>query len=122
MVVELTRHISTLANFPATDVVKIGLALDEAVTNVIKHSLKHRETELITIEYFVVGNGLKIRLIYGGVPPRIADEEISLEHMVKERKKGGLGVQLMKKIMDSVDYKTINGTNFCEMTKWLKAG
>jgi len=122
MVVDLTRHISTLANFAASDVVKIGLALDEAVTNVIKHSLKNLETESITIEYFVNADGMRIRLIYGGIPPRISDEKLSLEHLVKEKRKGGLGVQLMKKIMDSVNYQTINGTNFCEMTKWLKAG
>ena len=38
MVVELTRHIATLFQFPLKEAQKISLAIDEAVTNVIKHS------------------------------------------------------------------------------------
>ena len=121
MVVELTRHITVLFHFPATDSQKISLAIDEAVTNVIKHSYRNDEKKQITIEYYLSSRGIKIKLIFTGIPPRTISEEINIKKMIKNKRKGGLGVQLMKRIMDSVEYKTVNGVNCCEMIKWQKA-
>lgn len=121
MVVELTRHITTLFNFPAAEAQKISLAIDEAVTNVIKHSYGNATDQHITIEYFLAPGGIKIRIFYRGLPPDISAEEINVSKMIKKKKKGGLGVKLMKTIMDSVVYDTANGENCCEMIKWQKA-
>jgi serine/threonine-protein kinase RsbW len=120
MVVELTRHITTLFNFSAPEAQKISLAIDEAVTNVIKHSYGNDGDQQITIEYFLAPGGIKILIFYLGLPPEIADEEINIGKMIKKKKKGGLGVKLMKTIMDSVIYKTVDGKNCCEMIKWQK--
>jgi len=120
MVVELTRHITTLFHFPAAEAQKISLAIDEAVTNVIKHSYGNATDQHITIEYFLAAGGIKIRLFYRGLPPDISDEEINVSKMIKKKKKGGLGVKLMKTIMDSVTYETTGGENCCEMIKWQK--
>jgi serine/threonine-protein kinase RsbW len=120
MVVELTRHITTLFNFPAAEAQKISLAIDEAVTNVIKHSYGNATDQHITIEYFLAPGGIKIRIFYRGLPPDISDEEINVSKMIKKKKKGGLGVKLMKTIMDSVIYETADGENCCEMIKWQK--
>jgi len=120
MVVELTRHITSLFNFPAAEAQKISLAIDEAVTNVIKHSYANATDQHITIEYFLATGGIKIRIFYRGLPPDISDEEINVSKMIKKKKKGGLGVKLMKTIMDSVTYGTVDGENCCEMIKWQK--
>ncbi len=42
MVVELSRHIATINLFSASDSQKIALAIDEAITNVIKHSYQKK--------------------------------------------------------------------------------
>lgn len=120
MVVELTRHITTLFNFHAAEAQKISLAIDEAVTNVIKHSYGNATDQNITIEFFLATGGIKIRIFYRGLPPDISDEEINVNKMIKKKKKGGLGVKLMKTIMDSVIYETVDGKNCCEMIKWQK--
>ena len=120
MVVELTRHITTLFNFNAAEAQKISLAIDEAVTNVIKHSYGNATDKNITIEFFLATGGIKIRIFYRGLPPDISDEEINVNKMIKKKKKGGLGVKLMKTIMDSVSYETVDGENCCEMIKWQK--
>ena len=75
----------------------------------------------ISIEYFLADAGMRIRIIYRGLPPDISDEEVNIGHMIKKKKKGGLGVKLMKTIMDSVTYSTVDGENCCEMIKWQKA-
>jgi serine/threonine-protein kinase RsbW len=120
MVVELTRHITTLFNFSSAEAQKISLAIDEAVTNVIKHSYRNATDQQITIEYFLAPGGIKIRIFYRGLPPDISDEEINVSKMIKKKRKGGLGVKLMKTIMDSVTYRTADGENCCEMIKWQK--
>jgi len=120
MVVELTRHITTLFNFSAAEAQKISLAIDEAVTNVIKHSYGNETDQHITIEYFLATWGIKIRIFYRGLPPDISDEEINVSKMIKKKRKGGLGVKLMKTIMDSVTYENVDGENCCEMIKWQK--
>jgi serine/threonine-protein kinase RsbW len=120
MVVELTRHIATLFNFSLAEAQKISLAIDEAVTNVIKHSYGNDANQEIKIDYFLAAGGVRIRIFYGGLPPEISDEEVNISRMIKKKRKGGLGVKLMKTIMDSVTYSTRDGQNCCEMTKWLK--
>ena len=67
MVVELTKHIATINQFAAADSQKIALAVDEAITNVIKHSYLQDKTREIRLEFFTNGNGLKIRIIFGGI-------------------------------------------------------
>jgi len=120
MVVELTRHITTLFNFSAPEAQKISLAIDEAVTNVIKHSYNNEPEGEIVIDYFLAPEGMRILIRYRGLAPDISDAEVNIGRMIKNKKKGGLGVKLMKTIMDSVVYSTRNGENCCEMIKWRK--
>ncbi len=121
MVVDLAKHIATLNQFSPSDAQKIALAIDEAITNVIKHSYKNAMKEDIKLEFFAAPEGLKIKIIFTGVPPILDKVGMNLKEMIKDKKKGGLGVELMRRIMDSVVYKTCGNVNTCEMIKWKKA-
>ena len=118
MVVELTRYMATLNQFSPSASQKIGLAIDEAVTNVIKHSYQNKKNKEIKIDFFCGYEGMKITLSFLGIPPDLEEREVDVNQMVKEKRRGGLGVELMRKIMDSVHYRTINNVNYCEMVKW----
>jgi len=120
MVVDLTNHIATINQFSSSEAQKIALATDEAITNVIKHSYKKKMDEDITMEFYCSLEGLKIKIIFTGVPPVLEDADVNLNRMIKEKKKGGLGVELMRRIMDSVKYRTTGNINSCEMIKWKK--
>lgn len=120
MVVELTKHFVTLHHFQPSCIQQIALAVDEAITNVIEHSYGFKKDKEIRLEYYICAEGLKIKIVFSGIPPAFKDEELNLDAMIKKKRKGGLGVQLIKKIMDSVEYRTENGTNVCEMVKWKK--
>ena len=104
--------------FPLGEAQKISLAIDEAVTNVIKHSYNNEPGGEIRIEYFFAADGMRILIHYRGLVPDISIEEVNIGRMIKKKKKGGLGVKLMKTIMDSVTYTTVEGENCCEMIKW----
>jgi serine/threonine-protein kinase RsbW len=118
MVVELTDHIATLNQFSPVESRKIALAVDEAITNVIKHSYKNTLDKDIKLEFYSSSEGLKVKIIFSGVPPVLERMGVNLPRMIKEKKKGGLGVELMRRIMDSVEYKTTENINTCEMIKW----
>jgi len=121
MVVELTKNIALFIGFSPDEAQKIALALDEAVTNIIKHSYLDASDQKVLIEYYLNSAGIKIRLIYQGIPPEIIESGKNVQELIKEKKRGGLGVKLMKSIMDSVSYSTESGNNYCEMIKWKKS-
>lgn len=120
MVVDLAHHIATINQFPSSDARKIALAIDEAITNVIKHSYQGKMDEDIRLDFFSLPDGLKVRIIFTGVPPILDKKQVDLSKMIKQGKKGGLGVELMRRIMDNVQYNTSGNINTCEMIKWKK--
>jgi serine/threonine-protein kinase RsbW len=120
MVVDLANHIATINQFSPSDARKIALAIDEAITNVIKHSYRNVMDEDIKLEFYSSQDGLKIKILFQGVPPVLSKVGVNLNQMIKEGKKGGLGVELMRRIMDSVEYQTTGNINTCEMIKWKK--
>ena len=120
MVVELTRHIAILNGFSIPEAQKISLAVDEAITNVITHSYQKDEAEKINLEFFSAANGLKIKITFSGVPPTMGEPKVDLNKMIKAKKKGGLGVALLKRIIVSVVYKNVGNINSCEMIKWKR--
>lgn len=120
MVVDLANHVSTIHNFSESDSRKIALAIDEAITNVIKHSYQNKMDEDIKLEFYSAKDGMKIKIIFTGVPPVLSKVGVNLNQMIKDGAKGGLGVELMRRIMDSVEYQTTGNINTCEMIKWKK--
>jgi serine/threonine-protein kinase RsbW len=120
MVVDLTDHIATLNQFSTAESRKIALAVDEAITNVIKHSYKNAIDQDIKLEFYSSSEGLKVKIIFTGVPPVLEKVGVNLSRMIKAKSKGGLGVELMRRIMDSVEYTTTENLNTCEMIKWKK--
>lgn len=88
----------------------IILAGDEACTNVIKHAYKnHPEGEIVVkVEYS--DKTFKIIIVDHGSsfnPDRIPIPDIQKSY--EEKKVGGLGIYLMKKLMDDVKYVSIPG-------------
>ncbi len=123
MLVELTSHIAVRNFFSASDSRKIALAVDEAITNVIKHSYKKISSEAeIKLSFYCSNKGMKIKIEFAGIPPQLDTSAVNLEKMIKAKKKGGLGVALIKKIMDSVKYSTVDDVNYLEMIKWKETG
>ncbi len=106
---EFLRKISKENGFDEKKVEEIVLAVDEACTNIIKHAYRFDATKLIEIETFFDGENLTILLKDSGKkfhPQSIAPPD--LETKLKKRKSGGLGVHLIKSLMDEVEYDFSN--------------
>ena len=98
------------AGIPLTTVENIVLAVDEACTNIIKHAYKSSPDGeiIIRMEYDKYKLTITIK-DYGKSfqPERIPPPD--LQKYYKERKVGGLGMYLMKSLMDDVKYISVPG-------------
>ncbi len=125
---EVGRVIDSLEEFgaengiPPAEALRFGLALDELITNVISYGLAGRSggTIRLTVRH---GDGvLCAELMDDGVPfdPLTAEVELP-EGDIEDRKVGGLGLTLVRKIMDRLDYRREDGFNRLKMEMNLKA-
>ncbi len=98
----------------------ISLAVDEACTNIIKHAYNNSNKNEILIKINTSKKLFTITLTDNGKhfnPNLIAEPNI--EASQKMKKGGGLGMFLMKKLMDEVKYKVNNNGNELLLIKHL---
>ncbi len=102
---------------------KIVLAVDEACTNVIKHAYHYAPDRKIEIVIQPNKDRIQITVIDDGksFDPSIAKLPDLRQHLSHYRR-GGLGVYLMRTLMDKVEYKYAPGRkNEVRLTKYLTA-
>lgn len=100
---------------------KLNLALDEALANSISYAYPEGTEGSITLEAGMDGDDLLFHLIDEGTPfdpTKEGDVDITLS--VEERPIGGLGIFLIKQMMDSVTYKRVDNKNILELRKKIK--
>jgi len=116
--------IAKKVGFNAEDVNKIELAVDEACTNVIEHAYHHNENKNIDIAIKIDYQKLSVVVTDKGMSFRM--EEVKMPDMktyLAELRVGGLGVYLMKTLMDEVDYQSQPGVkNEVRMVKYFLKG
>lgn len=102
--------------FDEENVNKITLAVDEACTNIIKHAYEYQPDKPIDISVFMNDNKFVVIIKDKGKnfePDSVIIPNVK-EH-VRQYKIGGLGIYLMKSLMDEVKFK-INPGNHNEVT------
>ena len=122
MIREFVNGVGARAGMAAADVAKLELAVDEACANVIEHAYGPEVTKEVSVRATLDEDSVQIDIIDTGKgfdPTEIPQK--NLEELAAERKSGGLGMRLMKKLMDEVHYEIIPGQkNELRMIKRLK--
>ena len=97
------------------------LALEELLTNTISYGYGDKSTQFIEIRLEVRGDQLIIRTADDGLAfdPRTAKEP-NTQSSLKDREIGGLGVHLVKNLMDGFEYRHKDGKNHVTLRKRLK--
>lgn len=114
---------STKFGFNSYKAEELVLAVDEACTNLIKHAYKYNNESSIIVELKSDSNNFIVNIIDNS--PSFDPRTVSNPDFVKYReecKKGGLGIFIMKSLVDSIDYNVSeNGTlnNILTLTKQL---
>ncbi|MBN1397163.1 MAG: ATP-binding protein [Bacteroidetes bacterium] len=107
---EFIDHAARKYGFSEDDIASIILAVDEACTNIIKHAYQYAADKEIEISIFPGTRSFEIRIYDNGNsfdPSQIRPPDLK-EHLGHKRR-GGLGVYLMKRLMDKVEYNYIPG-------------
>lgn len=107
-------------NLPAPLILSINLALEEALVNVVFYAFEEGKESLINIDFNLEAKKLTLVLTDHGKeydPTGKADPDLNLP--IEERQIGGLGIFLIKKIMDTVTYERVNDLNRLTMVKYL---
>jgi serine/threonine-protein kinase RsbW len=112
------------AGIPEAIVENIILAVDEACTNIIKHAYKLSPEGEINIKVNYDENKFTITIIdYGKSfePDRVPLPD--LQKYYREHRVGGLGMYLMKSLMDDVKYSSVPGKyNQVRLSKKIRSG
>ena len=107
-------------NMPMATMMKINIVLDELLSNIVKYGFpEEKESEIdITLELFSTGK-LIITLSDQGVPfnpfeaPKVPDLSLPME----DWEIGGLGIHLVKELMDEYHYQRVLDLNVVSMVK-----
>ena len=96
----------------------LNLAIEEAVTNVIMYAYPEGTDGIVNLDAAVSEKGVTFTITDTGKAfDPTAKAEVDISAGVDERPIGGLGIHLVRKIMDSVRYERIAGKNILYLTK-----
>lgn len=104
--------------FSAQKVADIQLAVDEAYTNIIKHAYKNDSNKEVVINLEFDDDKMVVTLTDHGVGFDIEKyKRPDLKRQIEKKKRGGMGVYLIRKLMDEVTYNIKNQKNILRMSK-----
>ena len=107
--------------FSDEDISKIALAVDEACTNVIKHAYRSDPTKIIHVDVHAGNGTFEVAIQDDGIrfnPMQV--QPLDMKEYLTHYRRGGLGVHLMKSLMDKVEYSIVPGkANEVRLIKYL---
>lgn len=115
---EFVERTCEAVNLSATAVMQVNLAIEEAVANVMNYAYPVGERGDIDIVAEADDEMLKYIITDGGAPfdPTIY-KKVDTTLSAEERNIGGLGIHLMRRYMDSINYERIEGKNILTLRK-----
>ncbi len=104
---DFVGDIARAGGFDTKDVYNVQLAADEAASNIIEHAYEGVKNGVLEISCGVKDGAITIVMVdYGESFDPSAIPLPDLKADLSERKIGGLGIFLMRKLMDEVHYES----------------
>ena len=99
---------------------EVCLALEELFTNIVRHGHKDAGPHRISFSLSLDSGTLTICIQDDGIPfdPNAVPQP-DLKCSLEQRKIGGLGVYLIKKVMDEIIYVRCDDKNMTTLKKWI---
>ena len=117
-ITELCAHNS----IPPETEYDLNLALDEIITNVVKHAYPAGEEHQFAVHLALEDHEFVARIEDDGKEfDPTAHPAPNLDTPLEERKEGGLGIFLVRQIMTSVEYQRQDGKNIITVRKKLES-
>lgn len=109
-----------LAGYTLSEVERhqVTLAVEEVCANLIIHSHACNPKDKIQLEIKDAYEKVIFEITDEGIAFNLLEYEApQIKQVVEEKRKGGLGILLVKKIMDEIEFESKNGKNICRLIK-----
>jgi anti-sigma regulatory factor (Ser/Thr protein kinase) len=121
-ILAFSRELALMSGFNEAEINKIEVALEEAVTNIIQHSLPSNEKTTFDIEIRMIQPGIEFNLHDMGRP---FDEKVAGQYdpgtVNQAQDLKGLGSFLISRLMDVVEYQALgNKGKLLRMVKYFE--
>jgi serine/threonine-protein kinase RsbW len=102
----------------ATAEFHVNLALDEIVSNVIRYGWKDNGEHQLHIRLSRSENEVRVEVEDDATPFNPLEVPAAeINRPLQERAVGGLGIHLVRQVMDGLDYRRLDGKNLLVMKK-----
>ena len=99
---------------------QLRLAVEEAVVNVIEYAYPPNTEGTVEVTMMYDSHRLKVLIVDAGMPfDPTAEKKVDTTLSAEERRVGGLGIHLVRELMDSINYERINGHNILTLRKQI---
>jgi len=96
----------------------IVLAIDEVCANIIIHGHRQNGELKVSLSIDFDEKGIEFEIIdYGHAFDIVSYEAPALEELIKNQHKGGIGIMLVKKIMDDIHFSSSTKHNKLKLYK-----
>ena len=115
---DMVAEVARAGGFSEKAIYSLQLAADEAASNIIEHAYEGESDASLFVTCDIKNDEIIITMRDTGKPfnPKTVKEP-NLKADLSERQIGGLGVYLMRKLMDNVKYESSGAGNLLTMTK-----
>lgn len=112
---------------PYKTVYEIDLLLEEILLNIINYGFKDENPHEVEVKWVLRGDFFHLTIVDDGVAFNLLEKaDPDLDADIDERKIGGLGIHLIKKIADYIDYQRIEDKNVLifekKINNWRRDG
>ena len=105
--------------YPTKVIRQISVAIDELMSNIVKYGYPENKGPIsVSLREITGSNTLKLELTDHAIefdPTSVAEPDVTAS--AEERKIGGLGIMMVRKIMDGFDYRYEDGKNIVTLYK-----
>lgn len=105
-------------DLPAQPVGQLQLALEEHVTNIIRHGSKSEASQPVTVRVRIIDDNLVVEVRDSGPPFNPLELPSPDLHLPMEKRPlGGLGIHMMRQLTDRLEYRRDGASNLLTLYK-----
>ncbi len=99
----------------------VEICLTEALNNIIKHAYSGNNDKVIDVTLRKDTNYLEFELRDEGIPrEKLVINDLSFDpNDIEGLPESGMGLFIIKQLMDEINYYSLNGKNYFTLKKWL---
>lgn len=118
---EFVEEVCEEAGMDMSTTMQLNLAIEEAVVNVMDYAYPAGEKGEVVVDAVVNDGLLQIVIRDHGTPfDPTAKGDVDTTLSAEERNIGGLGIHLIRTIMDTVSYERVGDSNVLTLTKKIQ--